>query len=91
MREELTKRPLFSVITATYNRARLLPRAIESVLNQTHQNFELIAVDDGSSDNTEELVKSFQKKDERIIFYKFKENKGLSAVWNKGFAGERLL
>jgi len=44
--------PLVSIITATYNRAHTIERAIDSVLNQTYKNFELIIVDDGSSDNT---------------------------------------
>ncbi len=76
------KKPLFSIVTATYNRAHLLPRAINSVLNQSYQNFEFIIIDDGSSDNTEEVIRAF--KDERIIYCKYKQNKGLSVVWNKG-------
>ncbi|WP_158995713.1 glycosyltransferase family 2 protein [Mucilaginibacter sp. L196] len=51
--------PLISVIIPTYNRASILSKAIESVLNQTYTNIQLIVVDDGSEDNTEELVKSF--------------------------------
>jgi glycosyltransferase involved in cell wall biosynthesis len=64
-----------SVIIPTYNRANLLPRPIKSVLNQTFQDFELIIVDDGSTDNTRELVEEFQKKDSRIK-YIFQENSG---------------
>jgi glycosyltransferase involved in cell wall biosynthesis len=68
---------------ATYNRARLLPRAITSVLNQTYENFELIIVDDGSTDNTEAVCKSF--KDSRIRYYKQEKNRGVLACRNKGF------
>ena len=52
-----------SIIIPTYNRTDLLPRAISSVLNQTFQDFELIIVDDGSIDNTKQVVEEFQKKD----------------------------
>lgn len=75
--------PLVSVIVPTYNRAQLLPRAIKSVLNQTYPNFELIIVDDGSTDDTEKIVKSFN--DSRIIYYKHKENKGALSAQNTGF------
>jgi glycosyltransferase involved in cell wall biosynthesis len=52
-----------------------LPRSIKSVLNQTYQDFELIVVDDGSTDSTRELVEEFQKKDSRTK-YIFQENSG---------------
>lgn len=48
-----------SVIIPTYNRAHLVGRSIKSILNKTYQDFEIIVVDDGSTDNTEEVVKSF--------------------------------
>jgi glycosyltransferase involved in cell wall biosynthesis len=74
-------RPLFTIIMATYNRANILPRAIRSVLTQTYQNLELLIVDDGSTDNTEEIVRSF--KDSRIVYYK-QENRGVLAARNRG-------
>ena len=73
-----------SVIIPTYNRAHLIGRAIKSVLNQTYQDFEIIVVDDGSTDNTELLIKDFQKKDKRIKYVQRKENKGEGAARNTG-------
>jgi glycosyltransferase involved in cell wall biosynthesis len=75
--------PLVSVILTTYNRAHLLPRAINSVLNQTYQDFELIIVDDAAIDNTQEVVRSF--KDSRIIYHKHEKNKGVLGAKNTGF------
>jgi len=73
-----------SVIIATYNRAKLLPFAIESVLNQTYTNYELIIVDDGSSDNTKELVERYKYHNPKIIQYYYKENGGCASARNKG-------
>lgn len=75
--------PLISVIMPTYNRAHLLPRAIKSILNQTYQNLELIIVNDGSTDNTEEVIKSFD--DNRIIYHKHEKNRGTLAAANTGY------
>jgi glycosyltransferase involved in cell wall biosynthesis len=60
--------PIVSIILPTYNRAVLIVETIESILNQTYQSWELLIIDDGSDDNTEDVVK--QIKDERIQFHK---------------------
>ena len=67
----------------TYNRANFLPKAIESVLAQTCKDWELIIVDDGSTDNTKELLGKFVKEDERIK-YIYQENAERSAARNNG-------
>jgi len=76
--------PEISVIIPTYNRAHLIGRAIQSVLNQSYQDFEIIIVDDCSTDNTEELIKELEKKDERIRYIKHEKNKGAAAARNTG-------
>jgi len=79
--------PKVSVIIPTYNRAHLIGRAIKSVLNQTYRDFEIIIVDDGSTDNTEEVVKSFT--DKRIRYIRHKENKGAATARNIGIKAAR--
>lgn len=73
--------PFFSIILPTYNRASLVGIAIESVLKQTFDDFELIIVDDGSTDNTYEVVSSFH--DDRIRYFK-KENEERNIARNFG-------
>ncbi|MCB0164572.1 MAG: glycosyltransferase family 2 protein [Anaerolineae bacterium] len=74
--------PVFSIIIPTYNRAHLLSRAVQSVLNQTFSDFELIIVDDASPDNTAEVVEAFY--DNRIIYIRPEKNGGASASRNLG-------
>ena len=74
--------PTVSVILPTYNRAHAISRAIQSVLNQTYRDFELVVVDDGSTDNTESVVKDFG--DPRIRYIRCEQNRGGSAARNIG-------
>jgi glycosyltransferase involved in cell wall biosynthesis len=73
---------LVSVIMPSYNRAYIVGRAIKSVLSQTYTNFELIIIDDGSTDDTAEVVKSFN--DSRIIYVKHARNLGIASARNTG-------
>tara|TARA_B110000902_G_scaffold260381_1_gene333199 strand:- start:241 stop:1137 length:897 start_codon:yes stop_codon:yes gene_type:complete len=73
----------FSIILPTYNRANLISKAIRSVVYQTYQNWELIVVDDGSTDNTKKVVEEFVRADNRII-YLSQKNKERSAARNNG-------
>ncbi|PZU81452.1 MAG: glycosyl transferase family 2 [Chryseobacterium sp.] len=67
-------RPLISILTPSYNRAHTLPRVFESLKNQTFKNFEWIVIDDGSTDNTKDVVEAFQKESEFEIRYYHQEN-----------------
>lgn len=72
-----------SVLIPTYNYAKYLPSAINSVLSQTYKNFELIIIDNCSEDNTVSIIESYKKKDSRIIFFKNDTNIGMTENWNK--------
>lgn len=74
--------PLISVIIPTHNRAQELKRSVESVLKQTRQDFEIIIISDGSTDNTPDTVTSFN--DPRIRFFQHEVCKGASAARNTG-------
>lgn len=71
----MTNLPLFSVLIANYNNGKYLLGAIDSVRNQTYTNWEIILVDDASTDNSQELYKELEN-DERIHIYYNKQNKG---------------
>jgi glycosyltransferase involved in cell wall biosynthesis len=74
--------PLVSVIIPTYNRAWILEKAIDSVLAQDYKNFELIVVDDGSTDDTEKRIRKYEKS---LRFIR-QPNSGVSAARNKGIS-----
>ncbi|NJP38777.1 glycosyltransferase family 2 protein [Alkalicoccus luteus] len=68
-----------SVIALAYNLEEYLPACIESVLNQTFQDFELIIINDGSTDNSGDICDSYAAKDERITVI-HKENNGIASA-----------
>jgi glycosyltransferase involved in cell wall biosynthesis len=79
----LDNKPVVSVIAPTYNHEKYVAEAIQSVLNQTFSNWELIISDDGSSDQTSDMISSF--KDERIKLFRLSENKGALAASENSF------
>ncbi|MCE2469885.1 MAG: glycosyltransferase family 2 protein [Dehalococcoidia bacterium] len=83
----MTKAPKVSVIIPTHNRAALLPRAVNSVLAQTYADFELLIVDDCSSDDTPAVIAGFA--DPRVRAFRHDENRGQSAAINTGIANAR--
>jgi len=74
------KIPIISVIIPTYNSAKYLPEAIESIFNQNYERLEIIIVDDGSTDNTTEILVPYQ---DRVIYH-YKENGGPASARNFG-------
>lgn len=75
------KKKLFlSIIMPTYNSAKYIEEAIKSVLNQSYKNFELIIVDDCSTDNTYNLIKLIKKKDKRVKYLKTKKNSKTASI-----------
>ena len=78
MREQSS--PRVSVVIPTYNMARFLPETIDSILRQSYQDFEVIVVDDGSTDNTREVVAQFGSR----VKYVRQENAGPSSAYNRG-------
>lgn len=74
--------PSVSIIITSYNYARFLKDAIDSALHQTHANTEVIVVDDGSTDNSREIIASYGKR----ITSVFKENGGQASAFNAGFS-----
>jgi glycosyltransferase involved in cell wall biosynthesis len=82
----LNAAPTFSIFIPTYNRAHLLPRALASVAAQTCRDFELVIVDDGSTDGTEALVAAWRGGVDFPVTYHRQENQGKHAAHNAGVA-----
>jgi len=79
--------PAISVVIGTHNRPEMLPRALDSVLDQTFEDFEIIVVDDGLEIRAEDVVASYD--DDRIRYIQHEENKGCSASKNTGARNAR--
>lgn len=75
---------LVSIILPTYNGSKYIKRAIESVIAQSFSDWELLVIDDGSIDNTKDIVSEYINKDKRIIYLKNEQNSGIQKTLNKG-------
>ena len=80
--------PKISVIIPVYNADKYLEEALSSIANQTFKDFEVIAIDDGSTDKSLEILKKWQRQDSRFII-KSRENKGFAETLNEAFAQAR--
>jgi glycosyltransferase involved in cell wall biosynthesis len=85
---ELRPSPLVSVLVTNYNYARFLGLALDSVLNQTYKNFEIVVCDDGSTDCSRQLLTEYGRADQRIIV-RYRENGGQPAAMNDAFRHSR--
>ena len=83
----MVKTPEVSVIIPVYNQSKFIDKAIESVLKQSYQDFEIIVINDGSTDNTESMVQSFIDLRIRYIFHE--KNLGISEARNTGIRNSR--
>ena len=81
--QQESNEPLVSIVIPIYNTSKYLPRCLDSVVNQTYQNLEIILIDDGSTDNSGKIADSYAKKDSRITVI-HQKNAGQSAARNTG-------
>lgn len=82
----LNNQKIITVFTPTYNRAKLIHRVYESLVRQTNQQFKWLVIDDGSTDNTKEMVERFIRENKIEISYVYKENGGLHTGYNAAIA-----
>lgn len=73
-----------SIITPVYNAEKFIKNTIESVINQSYQNWELILIDDCSTDKSEHIISDYMKKDKRVVYIKLKNNSGAAVARNEG-------
>lgn len=76
-------KPLVSIVTPAYNVEKYIEETINSVLNQTYQNWEMIIVEDCSKDRTYDIIQKFSKEDKRIKLFKNEKNSGVSFTRNR--------
>lgn len=82
----MEKQPLVSVIIPCYNGEKFIDEAIESVLNQTYKNWEFVIVDDGSTDNSKDIIRKYTTINNKITLIEHKCNKGIAKTKNSGIA-----
>ncbi len=78
-----------SIILPTYNGSRFIRRSIESILLQSFVNFELLIIDDGSTDSTAEIIQEAARSDSRVVYFKNEKNLGIQKTLNKGLNAAR--
>lgn len=86
-KQEMKRPPLVSILVPTYNRAGVLGRTIDSILAQTFTDYELVVVDDGSTDETRSVIEGYMK--EGGVTYVYQKNRGVAEARNTGVASSR--
>lgn len=76
--------PLISVVMPSHNAEKYISEAIQSVISQTYENWELLVIDDGSTDSTADIVRQFSKIDSRVTLYMNSKNIGVALTRNRG-------
>lgn len=89
MSGQANEQDLISIVMPAYNCEKYVEDTIKSVINQTYKNWELIVLDDGSKDNTANIINGLAAQDKRIKFYQNEKNQGVSATRNRGIALSR--
>lgn len=84
IRKETVERPLVSIIVPVYNYEKYLPKCLESLVNQTYENLEIILINDGSTDKSGEICDEYAEKDSRIVV-RHKENGGIGSAYKVAF------
>ncbi len=79
---DIEEEPLVSIITPVYNSARFIKETLESVLNQSYPNFEMICVDDASTDTSADVIKTYQERDKRLKYIRLVKNSGAAVARN---------
>jgi len=79
------KEPFLTIFSPNYNNCKFLSETIESIINQTYSNFEYLIIDDGSTDDSWEMIQKYAKKDKRIKILRNEKNLGIVKTRNKGF------
>jgi len=82
-KKDKSNEDLVSIIMPAYNCGNFIGITIDSVIAQTYQNWEIIVIDDSSTDNTEEVISFYMAKDSRIKYYKLNQNSGAAVARNK--------
>ena len=86
LRKGMSMDDLISIVLPIYNGEKYMKQSIDSVINQTYANWELLIVDDGSTDNTAAIAREYAEKDNRIKYYKNPQNMRLPKTLNRGFS-----
>lgn len=83
-REAIMEEKYVSIVLPTYNRAHSILKSVESILRQTYPYWELLVIDDGSTDNTKEIIADIAASDTRVRYFGQLQNRGVSAARNEG-------